>query len=249
MEDGLLLSPLAGHFELAAMILRYLEPGDLITLLLLNKKNYRWLLSPQMNYFWFTEIQSLPRSYHCHIPAKMVGDERGPCKHSALRLKMRNLMCQALVTPVYCNWLHHLKCRNWRHYERLPDYDSYWKINKEKPHSFAEKNYFENWKKKVYIRMVWWNSSEHVSQWLNRQELMLQVKLAKQGKARQRGEYRDLLQMELDQLHKIKDELMPILINRVTACEELYKPGIVAYQRKNPPWVSKHFSRVYFRKR
>jgi hypothetical protein len=248
MEEGWFLLPLASHYEVSAMILRYLEPGDLIKLLLLNHSTRNLLLSSQMNYFWFTEIQLLPRGYHVHEPAKR--DDEPPCKHSALRLQMRNLMAKALVTPVYCNWLHHLKCRNWDHYKELPAYDSYWQLHKRKPHHFqAEKKYFENWKKKIYIRMVWWNGAEHVSDWLNRQKSLLLVKYQNWIRTnRTKTESFYSLQYEIDQLNDIKDRQMPRLIAKVTACEEKYKKGIVSYQRKNPPWVSKRFNRVYYRR-
>lgn len=240
MEGASLLSPLGSHNEVAALILRYLEPRDLAKLLLLNYGTHEWLLSPVMNYFWYTEVQKLPRGYHIHKhPATIADETKNPCKRSPLRLEMRNLMCRALCTPTYCNWLRNLKCQNWSHYHRLPSYDSYWHKYSEKLHNYdTTKNYFEIWKKKAYLRLLWWAHDEHPSSWLSRQEHLLLIK-SSEREPRRTYEEKEMLMHERFLFYEVKDGSMPSLIKRISNKAETFKRGITENQKKHSPWVAK----------
>ena len=244
MEGGSFLSPLGGHHEVAALILRYLNPSDLVKLLLLNYGTREYLLSPTMNKFWFDEIQTLPRSYEVHNPIYYEpGIGYNVCQYSKLRLRLRQCMSIALSTPLYWNWTRHLKCKNPTHYHRLPSYDTYWCLYEQKPHIFQDtKNYFEIWKKKIYVKMVWWNSNEEPSDLLKRQELLLMIrgnKDPREGKFFSQEEMQCLI-YEIEQFHQVRDVKLPPLRAQVCEKEEKYKNSIVKHMVKHPPWKTNY---------
>lgn len=236
MEGVSFLWRLDGHYELSAMILAYLAPRDLIKLLLLNHKTNELLQSSTFNSFWFWEIQHLPRANHIHVhPPLISAEQKNPCKHSGARLRLRNFMAQTLSTPIYCNWLRNIRCQNWSHYFRRPSYDTYTLLNPAKPHIYRDnRNYFENWKKKLFLKAVWWNRDEYPSGWLTRQEAILLIKCSGDSLG---VEEKDLLYQEISRFYNIRDTQLPDLIKQISNKAELYKKGILEHQRKNPPWI------------